>query len=178
MKTGCIKLFDKLIVVLLGATGLFAGCKIGEIDNPMDEYGVPPAEYGTPHALYEINGTVTDAATLEPVRNIRVVRPWYWDVAPPEFGDTTYTDEAGKYHFEFGDFPKPNKDYQLRFTDIDGEENGTYGFKTIEGEFTKQDQVEEGKGWYGGKFVKTQDVALDEPMVGPMYGVPSTPFQP
>ncbi|GHT41039.1 hypothetical protein AGMMS49965_10220 [Bacteroidia bacterium] len=168
MKTRCIKLFDKLIVVLLGATGLFAGCKIGEIDSPM--------EYGTPSAEYEINGTVTATATSEPIRNIRVVRPRYWDEPSLEFGDTTYTDEAGKYHFEFDNFP--NKDYQLKFEDIDGEENGTYGFKTVKGEFTKQDQVEEGKGWYGGKFVKTEDVTLDEPMVAPMYGVPSTPFQP
>ncbi|GHT24206.1 hypothetical protein AGMMS4957_16850 [Bacteroidia bacterium] len=175
MKKGCIKLFDKLIVVLLGATGLFAGCKI---DDPLDEYGSPVAEYGVPVAMYEINGRVTDAATSEPIRDIRVVRPWYWNEPSPEFGDTTYTDEAGKYHFEFGDFPNPNKDYQLRFADIDGEENGTYGFKTVEGEFTKDDQVEQSTGWYGGKFVKTQDVTLDEPLVAPMYGVPSAPFQP
>ena len=178
MKTGCIKFFDKLLVFLLSATGLIVGC---QKDDPMDEYGAPMVEYGTmvaygtPSALYEIRGTVTDATTKKPIRNIQVVLPLFKNTPEAE-GDTVYTDIDGTYKF---DRYFLSSDYQLKFEDIDGEENGTYGYLTVEGEFTEQDQVEPGDGdWYRGKYVKTHNVTLDAPLAIPMYGVPSAPFNP
>ncbi|GHT04225.1 hypothetical protein FACS189423_06580 [Bacteroidia bacterium] len=170
MKKSAIKFFDKVIVLLLSCFGFLTGC-----DNPMDEYGPPYVEYGVPSAEYELNGTVTDVLTSNPIPNIRVVRPFPY---LREHGDTTYTDSKGKYRFAFRDFPSDA--YQLKFEDMDGEENvGAFVTEEVEGKFTKDDQTQKGDGhWYVGKFVKTQDVKLDQAGVYPMYGVPSTSFKP
>ncbi|MDR0798866.1 MAG: radical SAM-associated putative lipoprotein [Dysgonamonadaceae bacterium] len=160
MKNAIIKNFDKLILVLLGILGL-TNC-----DMPK-EYGSPQAElYGCPSADYEVKGTVTNSLTSEPIRRIRVVLNW----------DTIYTDDAGKYRFDFRDFPQDR--FNLKFEDIDGEENGgEFMPKTIELIFTDDDQIEKGSGhWYDGKFAKTQNVALDPLLPAPMYGPPSASY--
>jgi putative lipoprotein (rSAM/lipoprotein system) len=168
MKRNCIKLFDKVIVLLLSCLGFLTGC-----DNPTDEYGSPYVEYGVPSAEYELNGTVTDVWTSKPIPNIRVVRPLH----VREYGDTTYTDDKGKYHFAFRDFPSDA--YQLKFEDIDDIQNGgLFMTEEVKGTFTKNDQTQKGDGhWYGGKFVKTQDIKLDQGTVA-LYGVIQTSFKP
>ena len=89
------------------------------------------------------------------------------------FSDTIYTDENGKYAFNGSAWK-----YQLKFEDIDGEENGgLFQTKEIEGGFTQADLVEKGDGrWYDGKFVKTEDVKLEkiDVVVVPMYGPPTS----
>jgi putative lipoprotein (rSAM/lipoprotein system) len=167
VKKSFFRFFDKIIVLLLGVAGMFSAC-----DNVEDM----PVEYGMPHADFELKGTVTDKATSQPIQNIRVVRPFgYEDIYGGIPGDTIYTDEDGKYVFAFVGFP--SEKYQLKFEDIDGEENGgLFQTKEIEGEFTQADLVEKGNGhWYEGKYVKTQDVALERiETEAPLYGCPTS----
>ncbi|MCL2650837.1 MAG: radical SAM-associated putative lipoprotein [Candidatus Azobacteroides sp.] len=171
MKRTFVKFFDKIVVLILGFSGVLCGC-----DNPTDEYGPVYAEYGMPQADYVIKGIVTDEKTSNPIQNIRVIRQVY-----PEYGDTLYTNSEGKYALEFGDFPPwQDNTYRLKIEDIDGEKNGGYFEpKEIDVTVTKTDQVEKGDGrWYEGKFVKTQDVELERKYSVALYGMPSATFKP
>ena len=56
MKKSFIKFFDKIILLLLGFSGIFYACY---------KYGMPADEF-------EIKGTVTDYST-KPIKNIRIV---------------------------------------------------------------------------------------------------------
>jgi len=162
MKKSFFRFFDKVILLLLGGSGMFSACM---------------TDYGMPYAEYEVKGTVTNSVTSQPIQNVRIVGPHFSSVESGYVrGDTVYTDENGKYAFALGG----SSTYQLKFEDIDGEENGgLFQTKKIEGTFTQADQVEKGKGWYKGRFVKTEDVALErEPQAAPMYGPPTTSFQP
>ena len=166
VKKSFFRFFDKIIVLFLSSLGVLTGC-----GSHLDEYGMP-------HASFELKGTVTDNVT-QPIQNIRVVRPFgYEDIYGGIPGDTIYTDKDGKYAFAFEGFP--SQKYQLKFEDIDGEENGgLFQTKEIEGEFTQTDLVEKGKGWYDGKYAKTQDAELERiEMPVPEYGVLATSFQP
>ena len=164
MKKSFIKFFDKIIVLLLGFSGVFSACE--KLPG-----GGTVAEYGVPHADFEIKGMVTDTANSQPIQNIRVIRQVY-----ENFGDTLYTDSVGKYAFEFQEFPpSPKSTFHLKIEDIDGEDNGGhFGTKEIDVTITKADQVEKGDGsWYNGKFVKTQDLELERIYMNyPMYGPP------
>ena len=174
IKKSFFRSFDKIIVLLLSGFGMFSACDLFE----------PQLEYGMPHADFVLQGTVTDEATSQPIKNIRVVRPLFPDLKPecectPIPGDTIYTDEKGQYAFTFGDFP--GSKYLLKFEDMDGEDNGgLFQTKEVEGKFTQADQVKKGDNhWYDGKFVKTQDVKLEQAAYPtPMYGVRQTSFQP
>ena len=162
VKKSFFRLFDKIIVLLLSTVGVFSAC------NTMPEYGML-VEYGMPHADFELKGTVTDE-TSQPIQNIRVVHQFGYENS---YSDTIYTDENGKYAFNGSAWK-----YQLKFEDIDGEENGgLFQTKEIEGGFTQADLVEKGDGrWYDGKFVKTEDVKLEkiDVVVVPMYGPPTS----
>ena len=166
MKKSVITFFDKIIVLLLGFSGIFSGCD--------DSYS--PVEYGVPHADYELKGVITAKETAKPIPNIMVIRSIY-----ENFGDTLYTDSGGKYAFEFNDFPPhPEGVLHLKIEDIDGEDNGGFfGTKEINVEFTQADQVKKGKSWYDGKFVKTQNIELEKiDVVHPEYGVFPSAFKP
>ena len=104
MKKSVIKFFDKIIVLVLGFSGVFSGCEL------LPENEDPVCEYGMPHADYVIKGVVTDEETSNPIQNIRVIRQIY-----QEYGDTLYTDSEGKYAFEFYDFPpSPESTFHLK----------------------------------------------------------------
>jgi len=173
MRETVIKFFDKIIVFLLGFSGVFSAC---DIYGPV-EYG-PFVEYGMPHADYKLKGVITDKETSSSIENIRVIRhtnsEWIMN-------DTVYTDAEGKYAFEFVDFPPlPEKGLLLKVEDIDGEENG--GFfesKEIDVDFTQVEKVEKGDGrWYAGKFVITKNIELNRIDVHPEYGVFPATFKP
>jgi len=166
MEKSVVKFFDKIIVLLLGFSGVFSGCE--KLPG-----GGMIAEYGMPHADFEIKGVVMDKVNSQPIQNIRVVRQVY-----ENFGDTLYTDLEGKYAFEFSDYPILENPFHLKIEDIDGEENGGYfGSEEIDVKITQADQVKKGDGhWYDGKFVKTQNVELEREYVVPMYGPPSVTF--
>ena len=164
VKKSFFRHFDKVILLLLGGFGLFSACNIGNNRSTIID---TPVEYGVPHADFELKGIVTNAATSQPIQNIRVVRSLLPESKPegedtPIPGDTVYTDKDGTYAFAFGGFPGfPDMNYQLKFEDIDGKENGgLFQTKEIEGKFTQDDLEEVGSGWYSGLFVKTEDVAL------------------
>ena len=169
IKKSFFRSFDKIIVLLLSGFGLFSACNL---ITPEPEYGV--LMYGMPSANFVLQGTVTNNATSQPIKNIRVIRPFGYNNS---HGDTIYTDANGKYLYEFGGSTESK--FQLKFEDIDGEDNGgLFQTKVIEGEFTQADRVEEGKGWYTGKYVKTQDVKLEQAYPTPEYGVRRASFQP
>jgi len=180
IKKSFFRFFDKIVVLLLGVAGMFTACDV--LDKPDD----PICMYGMPHADFELKGTVTNESTSRPIKNIRVIRPHFpepeYENLPPEYklaGDTVYTDEKGEYAFAYSDFR--GSKYQLKFEDIDGTGNGgLFSSKEIKGKFTSADQVEKGKGWYEGKFTKTEDVKLKRMDIGPVpaYGVFPTTFQP
>ena len=55
MKKSVVKFFDKIIVVVLGFSGLLYSC-----------------EYGTPAGEYVLKGVITDKETHQPIQNIQV----------------------------------------------------------------------------------------------------------
>jgi putative lipoprotein (rSAM/lipoprotein system) len=140
MKKSLIKSFDKIIVVLLAILRVFNSCS-------------QPDEYGTPYADYELKGVVTDKETSKPIKNIRVIHQTY--------RDTTYTDAEGKYAFIYDNNLLEYLD--LKIEDIDGEENdGYFAAQEMDVIFTETDKVKKGKGWYSGKYVKTQNIELEK----------------
>ena len=133
MKKPFIKFFDKIILLLLGLSGIvYTAC----------EYG--PPEYAM---KYEVIGIVTDKETSNPIQNIQVIRPYV---------DTIYTSTDGKftfYSFGYGN----SHSFYLKFEDIDGEENGgDFKSKEINVEFTNTDQVEKGI------FLKMVNIELEK----------------
>jgi putative lipoprotein (rSAM/lipoprotein system) len=162
MKKIIIKFFDKIILLLLGFSGIaYTSCEYGAV------------EYGVPHGQYEFKGVITDKETSNPIQNIQVVR---------QYGDTIYADAEGKFAFpKAGSNFYMGSEFHLKVEDIDGEENGgDFETQEMDIKFTKADQVEKGDGsWYEGKFVKTQNIELKRKDVHiPLYGVPQSTFKP
>ena len=88
-------------------------------------------------AQYDINGTITDAATLSPLKNIRVIRSGTDYLL---FNDTIYTDSLGKYGFNQTDFYSKNKSFTMKAEDIDGTKNhGYFASKTVNVTFKSSD---------------------------------------
>ena len=162
MKKSVIKVWDKIIVMLLGMTGMFVGCNKIESDcdcvyYPTNErdtgeyivelYGVPPAHYVT------IKGTVMNQANLQPIANIRVASN----------GAISLTNSEGKYVLDY-DYYQSNKKnvVNLKIEDIDGKENGgEFKTKAIDIKFTDTDKKKMDKcSKDGGRFVKIQNIEL------------------
>jgi len=134
-----IKLFDKIIVILLGFFGICSSCNIA-------------TEYGEPYADYEVKGVITNKENAQPIENIRVIQGSW---------DTIYTDAEGKYAFRYGDVLFDH--FHLKVEDIDGEENGgDFATREIELKITEADRVRKGDGkWYEGKYEKIENVELE-----------------
>ena len=164
MKKTIIRIFDKMILLLLGLSGIFYAC----------------AKYGMPVDEYEIKGTITDSSK-KPIKNIRIVRE---KMDYERGGDTLYTNPEGKnsiklyeeYHINSG------VPIRLKIDDIDGEANGGEFVSTeIDVKFTGADLVKKARGnKRGNQYVKTQDINLFRIGEGPwiMYGMPVAPFEP
>ena len=141
MKKIFLKIFDKTLIGVLGLVGIVS------CDSA--------CEYGTPHADYEIKGTILVKDTKEPIKNIRVIHQYKL-----AWGDTIYSDEAGKYEFNYQNYLFDIQ--KLKFEDIDGVENGgEFETKEIEITFTEADKVKKGDGWYEGKYSITRDIELE-----------------
>ena len=153
MKKPFIKIFDKIILLLLGFSGMFYACY---------KYGMPVAEY-------EINGTVTDKER-KPIQDIRVIRQTYYDS-----DDTLYTNSEGKLYFKFWE---EGNHAHLTLEDIDGELNGgEFATREVDVIFTDADLVNK----KGDKYAKTIGIVLrtiDDDEYGIEYGVPRAPFKP
>jgi len=121
MKKRIIKSFDKMIVVLLGLLGMFAGCK-SKSDCSCEPkttfeplYGVTPVYY----VDCVVKGTVTNKTNSKPIANIQI-------------NEWSYTDAKGNYKVEcYEEDPNQKNIIHLKLEDIDGEENGGH-FKTKE----------------------------------------------
>jgi len=146
MKAKLISRFDKILMAILSIFG-------------MTSCGYPVAEYGVPYADFEINGTVTDSVTSQPIKNIRVIRQF---TDNPNYGDTVLTDASGKYKVTFTDFPVEHPDFILKVEDTDGELNGgNFVTREISAPINSADWIDkENSGWYAGKAVKTVNIKL------------------
>jgi len=148
-----IKFWDKIILLLLGFSGIVYSC----------------AKYGMPVPEFEIKGTVTDEAK-KPIQNIRVIRPHHLG------SDTLYTNSDGKFH------SKRQGALRLKIEDIDGEANGgEFAPMEIDVEFTDRDLVKRGRNnKTPDKYAKTIGIVLNriDDVIQPEYGVPQAPFEP
>jgi putative lipoprotein (rSAM/lipoprotein system) len=111
MKNKALKLFDKIVMALLGLFPFLTAC-----DDPR-------YLYGTPSATYVVKGKVTDETTNAPLKNIRVMLRENDDI--PQYPlDTVYTDELGAYRITFDGYVRENLSIYLKAEDVDGEANG------------------------------------------------------
>ena len=151
MAKSVIKFWDKVILLLLGFSGIVYSC----------------ARYGMIEAEYEIKGTVTDK-TKKPIQNIQVINQYE--------RDTLYTDSDGKFYLKgWGEHVR------LKIEDIDGEANGgEFAPMEIDVEFTDRDLVKRGRNnKTPDKYAKTINIALSkvDDVVQPEYGVRPAPFK-
>ena len=151
MKTKITSVGRALLGFLLALLG-FEGCSL-----------IGRAEYGCPHADYKLQGTVTDAKTKQPVKNIRVVFCSGGLDAEYSYKDTLYTDESGKIDRDYPSMTIDHTRLQVLLEDIDGDENGSYETQFLEKENLPVKQVKKGdKHWYQGAFTITADAELNE----------------
>ena len=147
-KKKIIKVFDKIIVILLGVIGLS-----GMIYSCY--------KYGMRVTTYEIRGKVTNKKNGKSIQNIRITKDKtehsHSDLFPCS-GDTLYTDSKGEYAFiAYEDFEYP---VHLKVEDIDGEANGGYfSSQKIDVTITSKDRV---KLKDGEKYVKKQNFKLEK----------------
>lgn len=146
MKKNWKKVSNTLMGSLIATLGFEACDKI--IDTP-DEYGAPYAEY-------QVRGTVTDEEGT-PIEGIKArMGQFFVDNAGKEQAffdtDSAYTDEKGELTIEGKSFYDETRT-AIILTDEDGEQNGgELQSDTIAMRDMKKEQIEEGKGWYQGKF--------------------------
>ena len=153
MKVRFYRWYNAVLTALLAMLGY--GC-----EEPMDEYGTP-VEYGVPSADYIVRGTVTDESG-NPIQGIKTTLKAIPDEAPEytQGIDSINTDAAGKFELQtrwYAGIP----DLKLIAEDIDGEAGGG-AFQSdpvLLGDLQMQN-VEDGQGWYEGKFELKADIRL------------------
>lgn len=155
-----------LCKTLLGILGFsFVSACDGEGTSPVPMYGVP-AEYGSPYAEYFVKGKVTDDAG-KPIKGIAVT-------GPDKSVDTVFTSADGSYELN-GDF-FPVETIDVKFTDVDDEENG--GWFATQEKHVALEQQKEGQGWYFGVFgALGVDVKMHPVETVAEYGVPYATFE-
>lgn len=137
--------FARLTLIALGVSAV-SSCAADSVMR---------ADYGTPYADYAVKGSVTDEDN-NPVPGIRVVRgceeEYFFD------RDTTFTDAEGKFSFGYDLYYILTPD--LKFEDIDGNDNGgLFETKYLTG--ISYEKSEEGDGdWFYGKFTAILNVSL------------------
>ncbi len=113
---------------------------------------VSRVEYGTPSAKFIVNGKVISSDSNEAIENIRVIMQ----------GDTTKTDNEGKYQVvdKYG-FPS-DQVYDIKFQDIDGVTNGDYQNLDTIIEFKNPQFINGDGNWYSGETSKELDIELNK----------------
>lgn len=125
----------------------FSGCDI-----------VGRVEYGTPHAEYEVKGTITDEAG-KAISDVQVdLAQRMEEYRYIKLGSPSITNKAGHYAVSADTFP--GEELALIVTDTDGEANGSYATDTIAVRFEKKDYYKKGKGWFQGAARKKVDIKL------------------
>ena len=115
-----------------------------------------PDEYGAPYAEYQIRGNVTDEDG-QPIPGIKARLGHLYDdndlgqiQVMPYPVDSAETNAKGELQI---DAPVYGPDMSMVLTDEDGDLNGgEFLSDTIALSDMKKEQVEEGKGWYQGKY--------------------------
>ena len=148
MNKSITKFWDKIVVVLLTATGMFTGCK-PDCDKRITLYGIEATEY-------QVKGKVTNKANSKPIPNIQITRQ-----VNENSGDTLYTDSKGNYIYKFYNYSINSENpLCLKFEDIDGEANGgNFATKEIDVKFTKSNRRCDG---YGENYTKTENIKLEK----------------
>lgn len=111
--------FCRWVLATLGITGVIS-C---DGDGPL-----PALEYGVPVMEFRISGKAVDAKTGQPVKGIAVTH-----IHPEnqyQRQDTTWTSEKGEFIVQQSSFPSDKM--ILKFTDVDGSENGEYSVEQVE----------------------------------------------
>jgi putative lipoprotein (rSAM/lipoprotein system) len=136
MKKQVIKSFYKLILAILGLSGIVYSC----------------AKYGMIVPESEIKGTITDKTTAKPIQGIRVIRETFLH------NDTVYTNSEGRYAFEFAD------GNYLKIEDIDGDANGgDFESQEVYVRFTESDLVKRSNSnKKPDRYVKVQNIELEK----------------
>lgn len=131
-------LYNRLLLGLLTLLGFgLAGCESVE-------------EYGTPYATYEFKGSVRNTAG-RPIKGIQV-ECRHQSLPAFQAYPLAQTDAEGKFCGELRDMP--GDEWVIRFTDIDGPENGSYAPDSVEVVFEKK-EYKKGKGsWNCGSASK------------------------
>lgn len=134
------RLVHRLSLVLGSTLGL-TGCPFAL------EYGAPVPEYGAPQADYQLDGTVTDGGTGDPIQGIQVD---FQGAAATSGPDGSWSLDTTAWPCDPG--------CEVTATDVDGEDHGAYTTATVP--FTPT-QVEPGDGsWDEGTYSATVDVEL------------------
>ena len=151
MKIKYLKLKNWLYVALGGMLGINLSC---------DKTPPIACEYGAPEATYTVKGQVTNQ-NQEPISGIRVKM----NFSAENFNDDVWgtsdvvSDSNGRYDISTYQFPYTDTMY-LKFSDVDGEENGVYADTVVHVLF-KDAQFTGGDGsWYWGAATVTKDVQL------------------
>ena len=151
MKKLFIKVFDKVIVMLLGIAGIFTGCERDcAAGKAIPVYGTFPSTY------YEIKGTVKNKANSKQIPNIQITSQIHENLT-----DTLYTNSKGNYVYKFYDYSEElGYPICLKFEDIDGNENGgNFASKEIDVKITKVNRSCNG---YDEKYSKTENIKLEK----------------
>ncbi|MGP1476254.1 MAG: radical SAM-associated putative lipoprotein [Phocaeicola sp.] len=144
MKIHFNKIISYLLTGILGILG-FSSC-----------VGDEPDEYGTPTVDYVYKGKVTDEKDV-PIQGIQVAA----DLKDPNDAsikkDTIYTDANGEFQKKITGLYTV-KSATIKFSDVDGKQNGSFQDATI----TTEDLVKTKKrnGWYLGEFTFTANQKL------------------
>jgi putative lipoprotein (rSAM/lipoprotein system) len=154
IKYQCLKKYNTLIVSLISFLGFASSCDI--IGGG--------AMYGTPSADFIVKGKIEATTTNTPIVGIKVEMSKERDSDNGKIVmglDTTFSagrDGAYIVNDKWA-FPE-NQTYQIKFTDIDGTQNGEY--ETLDTTIVFQDpKFTDGDGhWYNGQVEKELNVKL------------------
>jgi putative lipoprotein (rSAM/lipoprotein system) len=139
---------------MLGISGVIS------CDGDDDIVAVP--EYGVPVMEFRISGRAVDAKTGHPVKGIAVTHIHPEDKY--ERQDTTWTSEKGEFIVQRSSFPSDKM--ILKFTDVDGSENGEYSVEQVEVPLVLKEESQDG--WMVGIYaaddvqVKLDPAAAEE----------------
>lgn len=131
--------------------GVSAAISCDNVIESPDMYGCPPApEYGVPVMEFRISGKAEDAKTGQPVKGIAVTSTKLF-----EGPDTTWTSDKGEFIVQGSSYPSDK--ITLKFTDVDGIENGEYSVKEVEVPLVEKEGSQDG--WMVGIY-EAEDVLI------------------
>lgn len=128
--------------------GVSAAISCDNVIQAPDMYGCPPV------MEFRISGKAVDAKTGEPVKGIAVTH-----INPEdqyERPDTTWTSEKGEFVVQQSSFPSDKM--IMKFTDVDGSENGEYSVGQVEVPLVLKEETQDG--WMVGIYT-ADDVQVE-----------------